>query len=104
MAVGKPAPTSPIEWRFPDYMNRAITIRATFNDNSRRITGVRVTRDPGCLYQTIYWDVGVDGTPNTSTRQATVPEGVTNLGGGQISALGLTFVEDLDAVNLTVGP
>jgi len=104
VAINNPLPTSPLTWRFPDYQDRAISLRVTFNNNTRRITGATVTRDAGCLYTTLYWDVGEDGTPDSSTRKATVPEGTTTLGSGQITALGLRTVEDVTAANFTAGP
>ena len=104
MAVNNPPLTSPLTWRFPDYKGRAIGLTVTFNNQTRRITGATVTRDAGCLYTRLYWGVGEDGTPDTSTRVAVVPEGSTTLGAGQIRALGLSTVEDVDAANFTAGP
>jgi len=104
MAVDNPPLRSPLEWRFEDYLGRAISLRVTFNNNTRRITGATVTRDAGCLYSTLYWDVGEDGTPNTSARKATVPVGTVTLGAGALRTAGLTNVEDVDSANFTAGP
>lgn len=104
MAKESTGHTSPMTWSFPDYMGRAISLRVTFNERTRRITGATVTRDTGCLYSTLYWGLGEDGTPDTTTRKATVPEGTTTLGSGQITALGFTYVENIEAVNFTAGP
>lgn len=104
MAKDTTPPTSPQVHVFKDYQGRALTISINFNESNGNLTGGSVTRDPGCLYQTIYWGVGDDGTPNSTTRQVTVTEGTTNITRQQLNALGLNGRTDITSVNFTVGP
>lgn len=97
------APTSPMVWAFPDYLGRAITITATFNDGTGRMTNVVVQRDQGCLYANLLWGLGADGTPDSSTRSRRVPFGSTTVSRTQLVNIGLGNIADLLAVQFTVG-
>lgn len=103
--MGIPRPlTSPQVWADGDYLGRKITISMFFNENTHAMTGVTVVRDPGCLYRTIYCGVGEDGSPDTTTRQFSVPFGETNVSKGQLSSNGIDTIEDMLGVSFTVGP
>lgn len=105
MAEGNPLPNSPMVWEFRDFEGRVLRITVAYNNSTRRIGTTTVFRQVGCLFRRIYWDLGPDGTPDTSTRTVTVPNGTTSLTRAQLTtATGLDVVEDILDVNFTVGP
>jgi hypothetical protein len=59
-----------------------------------------------CLYTKILIGLGGDGTPDSTTRKITVPDGTTVLTPQQLAALaaqGLSTIEDILALQITAG-
>lgn len=96
--------TSPLVWTFTDYLDRSLVVSVAFNVNNRSLQGVTVERAVGCLYRKLYWGLGPDGTPDSTTRTFTVPEGITSVSKGQLGSVGLNTLDDVLAVQFTVGP
>ena len=104
MATNNPPPDSPRIWEFPDFEGRVLRITVTYANNTRRLGTATIFREAGCLYRKIYFGLGDDGTPDTSTRTLTVPNGTTTFSRNQMGNVDLINIEDLEAVNFTVGP
>lgn len=94
---------SPYVVRFPDYLQRAITITVNFDNATRSIINAVVVRDTGCLWTKILIGLGTDGTPDSSTRKVTVPVGTTNVGKAVFTGFGVDTIEQFQAYNLTAG-
>lgn len=92
-------PTSPWTfWQAQDNNGNGISATVTFSGawtGSNALTGGTVFRDPACAYTKVIIGVGADGTPNTSTRVVNVPAGTTPVTGGQLGAVGLHTVADV---------
>lgn len=95
--------TSPQVWTFEDYMNRKLTINIFFNINNQNLDRIEVNREVGCLYQTILWGVGTDGIPDNTDKKFTVPVGDFTISKGMINGVGLAKLNDIQAVQFTVG-
>lgn len=95
---------TPWIYQADDYLDRALVITVNFNNASRVLSGATIVRDPGCLYAKIYFGLGPDGTPDTTSRQFAVPEGTTNISKAQLNSGGLTTIEDILAGQVTAGP
>jgi hypothetical protein len=102
---GDPTPrTSPWVQIFGDYLNRTIRITVTFDEGTRAITGITVSRDAGCLFSHILIGLGADGVPDSTDKSVAVPFGTTTLTAQQINVLanhGLSTIEDIP--NITAG-
>ncbi len=96
-------PSSPVEHRFDDNFGKAITIRINFNNTTRALTSVVVTRDDGCQWSTILVGLGPDGVPDSTDKAFRVPAGVTTVTSGQLSARGLNTIEDVRQYQITAG-
>lgn len=95
-------PQSPWSWESGDYLQRMIGIVVEYDNTTRVITAVTTHRDVGCLYGSIFFGLGEDGTPNSTPTQLAVPEG----GGDQLAetlALGFVVIEDIFALQVTAG-
>lgn len=103
MSEDNPPPTSPSHWVFSDYKGRSVNFFVSFNDNTRALIDATVTRDPDCLYRVFIWDLGPDGSPDSSTRQFEVPFGTTTITRQQLRSVGLTTIEDVEATQFTMG-
>lgn len=90
-------------WVFPDYMGRTLTITASFNNATRAMTNVVAVRQVGCLYRVLLWGLGADGTPDSSTKKRTVANGTTTVSKSQLASVGLDTIDDILAVQFTVG-
>lgn len=86
----------------------SIRISIPWNSSTRALqTPGTVHRDPGCLYTHIYIGLGVDGTPNSTTRvfNLTGLSGDVTFTAAQMHTRGLDTVDDiLNAGNITAGP
>lgn len=102
MAKGDPL-LSPWVWDSRDYLGRAITITVPFNNTTRALQTATVTRDPGCMYTKIVFDVPSSGT---SKRLAapTDAQGDRTYSPGQMSGQGLNVIEDVLALQITAEP
>jgi hypothetical protein len=96
--------TSPIVTRFSDYLGRTLEVQVHFNETNHNLTGVTTIRDPDCLYRRLYWGLGDDGTPDSSTRMLVVQFGTQNIPRGALQSLGLNTIEDTLNYQFTVGP
>jgi hypothetical protein len=94
---------SPIQWRFDDYKNRAVVVSFDFDETTHALFGITAVREPGCLYDTLFWGLGPDGTPNTSPKQFKIPFGQTDLQPNQLARVGLRTIEDVTDAQFTVG-
>lgn len=96
-------PTSPWAWECSDYLDRHLRITVPWDDSvggTRNIlSGTVVHRDPGCLWNTVTFDVPIG--PNAK-RLPAAPEGDTTLTAQQIrSSTGFRTIDDLMAVQIT---
>lgn len=96
-------PTSPIEWAFPDYLGRTLTVTVNFNNSTGRLNGVSSVREPGCLYRTLLWGLGADGIPDNTPSKVAVPNGAASVTRNQLSSIGLDTINDILALQFTVG-
>lgn len=95
---------TPWIYQADDYLNRKLVITVTFNNATRALIGATIVRDVGCLWAKIYFGLGGDGKPESTTRQFTVPEGTTNITKAQLTSGGLNTIEDILAGQVTAGP
>lgn len=86
-----------------DYRGNNLRVTVTYNNSTRALTGASITRDPGCVYSKIYLGVGVDGTPNSTPHQVSVPVGTLAITTAQLAAIGLNLAEDIYALQVTAG-
>jgi hypothetical protein len=101
--MGKTGPTvTPFAQRWTDPAGKGITISVAFNDTTRVLGSTTVTRDVGCQYSTVLIGLGADGTPGTTPHNFTVPTGTTVVTAGQLAANGLSVIEDVLNLQMTV--
>ncbi len=100
---GDPA-QSPYVWESGDYQGRVIRITIVFNNATRAITSASVFRDADCVFTRLYLGRGTDGSPNSSTRSITVPDGTTNVPVQQMANRGFSTIEDFLGLQITAGP
>lgn len=90
--------TSPWTWQASDYMGRYLRIEIPFDEVTHRIDKgkptIRITRDPGCLWDTFVWDDPSD--PVKARRSNPVPEGESVLTLQQ--AFGTSSLQTIEAV------
>ena len=96
--------TSPWAWTAADFAGKAISVTVTFSNSTLALIQVTVNRDPACLYKHIYFGLGTDGTPDTTTRAFTVPAGATLVSAATLAAYGFTTMTDVLAGQITAGP
>lgn len=101
--VGGPLST-PYTWESTDFAGNRIGLIVDFDNTTREIDGGTGYRDENCQHKRIYLGVGLDGTPNGSTRFINVASGSQNLGKGQFTGAGFNVIEDLIAIQITAGP
>jgi hypothetical protein len=101
----KTPPVSPFVFEARDYLGRIIRITIPYDDVTKAINAsATVHRDAGCLYTKIVVDVGGDGSPNSSTKKVTVPAGDTTVTVAQMSAVGLTSINQVINTQITAIP
>lgn len=96
--------TSPWTWQTSDYMGRVLRIEIPFDEVTHRIDKgtptIRITRDPGCLWDTFLWDDPSD--PVKARRSKPVPEGESILTIQQaFGTSSLQTIEDVVATQIT---
>lgn len=106
MSGGTGLPNNPLVLQFFDYQQRELSLTIDWNPNNQNITGATAVRDPGCLYQTLYWGIGPDQKPNSSTMTyATIPSGTTSVSAAQIKQMtGFSTILQVTAIQITAGP
>lgn len=94
-------PVSP--WTFYDVTDangKHISATVTFNGtwtNATALTGGSVFRDPDCHYtQVIIGSINLDGSLPAGTKVIAVPAGTTNFTAGQLAAVGLSTIGDIE--------
>jgi hypothetical protein len=87
-----------------DYKDHVIRITVTFDNTTKVLTGATAFRDATCVYTKIYIGVGADGTPDATPHKVTVPSGTTTVTAAQLSAVGLSTINDIIALQITAGP
>jgi hypothetical protein len=88
----------------PDYQGNGITITVTFNDSTKALTGATIVRDPGCVWQTIFFGVGADGTPNSTTGQfGPIAAGTTTESAHRLKQGGFNTINDILPLQITAG-
>lgn len=98
-------PTSPWVWSASDAFGKTITITINYTNATGALLSGSAVRQAGCLYGHMYFGVGADGSPNSSTRQFAIPAGTTNVTAAQLlSVAGLSNISDINALQFTVGP
>lgn len=94
---------SPYTYESGDYQQRMIGIVVEHDNETRVITAVTTRRDEGCLYESIFFGLGEDGSPNSTPTQIAVPVGPANDQLADVLALGFVTVEDVQALQITAG-
>jgi len=96
---------SPYQFDAVDNFGKHIRITIPFNEATGAIlNGGSVVRDADCQWTKIYIGLGADGTPDTTDKVFTVPEGTTNLTANQLGSRGLDTITDLRLYQVTAGP
>jgi hypothetical protein len=104
---GVPAPTmnSPQVQEWSDNSGFVIRVSTFFDVTTRAITGITVFRDAACHWTRIVIGLGPDGTPDSTTRDITVPSGTRVLTATQLNALasrGIATIDDFNSLQITV--
>jgi hypothetical protein len=86
---------------FPDYIGRAIRIVVNFDDDTRAIINATVTRDDGCLWTKIVFDVPDDGVKSRRLPAPVDGAGPRTYTGTQIANQGYNTIEELMTVQIT---
>lgn len=103
-AKGGTPPTSPwLAYTATDFAGFTVSFTVTF-DASNNLTGATVFRDAACQYKNVYIGLGVDGTPNTTSKKFAIPAGTTQVSKAQINAVGVRTVADAQDTQITAGP
>lgn len=99
-------PVSPWIYQAADYQGNVIRVTIVFAAASPfTITTVTTFRDAACVYKNIYFGLGADGTPDTSSKAfGGVPSGTTTVGAALLSSLGFSTILDVLAGQVTAGP
>jgi hypothetical protein len=98
-----PPPTSPWIWEAGDNFGRVVRITLPF-DATGALAPATVYRDAGCQWGHIYIGVGADGSPNSTPRAFTVPDGSSTVTANQLRQRGLNVIDDVVALQITAGP
>lgn len=99
---GGPLPT-PWTWTAQDWQGLTISISIDFDTTTHTILGGTTYRDAGCAATRIFFGLGDDGTPDTTTHVIDVPAGTTTLTPDDFTAAGLGSVDDVTALQTTAG-
>lgn len=105
MGVPTP-PTTPWTQHFEDTPGRAIDISVAFDNTTRILSGITVSRDANCVFTKILIGTGADGVPDDTDKVVSVPAGSHSLTPAQLTNLanhGLTTIEDITALQITAG-
>lgn len=86
---------------FADYLGRAIRITVTFNNTTRAITNAVVSRDTGCLWTKIVFDVPGDGVKSRRLNAPADGAGPRTYTGTQIANQGYSDIDALMTVQIT---
>lgn len=99
-------PISPWVYQASDYQGNVIRVTAVFISTSPfTLTSVTTFRDAACVYKNVYFGLGTDGTPDTSSKAfGGVPSGTTTVGASTLNALGFTTILNVLAGQVTAGP
>lgn len=95
---------SPWVCRFGTEGNLWLITSVAFDDTTRALLTTTITRDVGCTFTTIYIGVGTDGTMETTTHIFRIPVGTTTVTAAQLSANGLSTIEDVLALQISAQP
>lgn len=101
MAHGDPLLSPWVPGPFPDYLGRAIYITVNFNDATRAITNAVVSRDTGCLWTKIVFDVPGDGVKSRRLAAPADGAGSRTYTGTQIANQGYATIDALMTVQIT---
>ena len=94
---------SPWVLTFADYVDKVLRVTVEFDDATRVITGCVAHRDSGCQYRKLLVGLGEDGTPDSTTKQFTIPVGDTVVPVSALNNRGIVNIEDLLGINITAG-
>lgn len=89
-----------------DNNDNHIVVEFYWGPITRLIVSITTHRDVGCDWSHIFVGLGPDGSPNTSPRQWSVPEGDTNMIQNLLTFLatnGLSTIDDLLTNQITAG-
>lgn len=104
MSAGAKILASPVQvFQAADSRNVTVTMNVMF-DVAEELTGASFTRDSTCLYHHLLFGVGVDGTPDSTPRGITVPDGHTEMTKDQLAGLGFHTLADVMSVPITAVP
>jgi hypothetical protein len=107
--MGPPSPlTSPWTQRMENSIGLATTVVVEFDETTRVISTVTLTREVGCQFTHVLFGVGTTGVPDDTPYSYFVPEGETVLTGEQFAVIPappepLTTAEQIDAIQITAG-
>jgi hypothetical protein len=96
--------TSPWVYQASDYKDHVIRITVTFDNTTKVLTGATAFRDATCVYTKIYIGLGTDKSPDSTPHRIAVPAGTTTVSAAQLSAVGLSTINDIIALQITAGP
>lgn len=96
----------PTPWTYQadDYRGKILKITVNFTQGTGALLNAEILREVGCVYSKIYFGLGPDGKPESSTRQFTAPEGTTPISKAMLNSGGLNNISDVLAGQVTAGP
>ena len=98
-------PVSPSSYSASDYLGHVISVTFTFSNSTLALISVTTFRDAACLYKIIYFGLGANGTPDTSSKAfGGVPAGTTTVGAALLASLGFSTITDVYSGQVTAGP
>jgi len=99
------APISPVTFSFADYQRNTIAVTLNFNNATLVLTSVTTTRTAACVYHNIYFGLGANGIPDTSSKAfGGVPAGTATASAALLASLGFSTVTDVLSGQITAGP
>lgn len=102
---GTAPPVSPFVYTAADYQGHVLSVTCVFNNGTLALISVTTLRDPACLYRNVYFGLGANGIPDTSSKAfGGVPSGSTTVGAGLLSSLGFSTITNVLAGQITAGP
>lgn len=104
MGVGGGIQQTPWEYTWEDIDGRKLTCTVNFTQATGVLLDAVVFRDGGCRYATVYFGVGANGRPESSTKKLTVNAGTTNITKAMLNSGNLVNISDILAGQVTAGP
>lgn len=98
-------PVSPWTYTAADYAGNTLTVTIAFNNTTKALTSVTTIRAAACLYHNVYFGLGANGIPDTSSKTfGGVPAGTTTVASGLLASLGFATISDVLSGQITAGP